>query len=311
MKTIVLARPMPDTVVRFAQAHFDACVPDHVLNGREVIAALQAHRAEALVFGSNLRVDAALVDALPASVRVVATTSVGYDHVDVAALRARNIAAAYVPHAVTQCTADLTVMLLLCAARRAKEYQSIASNGWGRKFGFDEFLGTRVSGKRLGIVGMGRIGQAVAKRAAAFDMEILYHDVRKLDTGYRFFDDLREMLPHCDFITLHAPGNGQAILDEATLHLLPRGAIVVNAARGSLIDEAALLRALESGQVAAAGLDTFCNEPNIDTRLTRHERVFATPHMGTATVETRSDMGIRALQNVKAVLDGGSPLDPL
>ncbi|WPB57473.1 D-glycerate dehydrogenase [Xylophilus sp. GOD-11R] len=315
MHKIVIARPMPRAVEAHARAAFDAWVADHVLSADEAVAAITAHGARALVLGTNLRLDRAAVTALPDSVRIVATTSVGFDHLDVAALKERGIAAAYVPQAVTACTADLAFMLLLCAARRAHEYEVLARAGWRRKLGFDELLGIRVSGKALGIVGMGRIGRAMARRASGFDMPVHYHDLQPVDdpalAGAVFHADLDKMLPHCQFLSLHAPGGAQPLMDERRLALLPPGAVLVNAARGSLVDEDALIAALQSGRLAAAGLDTFRNEPVIDLRLTALPNVFMTPHMGTATVETRDEMGLRALDNVAAVLDGGAPLDPL
>ena len=315
MKKIVIARPMPQTVEAQARAQFDAYIADHVLTADEAIAAINFHDAQALVIGTNLRLNAITVNALPSSLKIVATTSVGFDHLDVAALKARGIAAAFAPQAVTQCTADMTFMLLLCAARRAYEYELIARSGWRRKFGFSDMLGVRVSGKTLGIVGMGRIGRAVAQRARGFDMRVHYHDLQPIPgippKDATFFPTLEAMLPHCQFISLHTPGGENALIDARTISMLPRGAVLVNAGRGSLVDEDALISALESGQLAAAGLDTFRNEPEIDMRLTRLDNVFMTPHMGTATVETRIDLGLRALENVGAVLDGRPPLDPL
>ncbi len=315
MHKIVIARPMPARVAQRAAHDFDALLADRVLSQDETIDALQRHAATGLVLGSNLQMDAATVARLPDRVRVVATTSVGFEHLDVPALRARGIAATYCPTSVTACTADLTLMLLLCAARRAHEYDALMRAGWGRKLGFGDLLGTRVSGKTLGIVGMGRIGRAVAQRARGFDMRIVYHDVQRiapeLEHGARHFARLDEMLPHCEFLSLHAPAGAAPLIDARTLALLPRGSVLVNAGRGQLVDEDALVDALRSGQLAAAGLDTYRNEPHVDPRLAQLDNVFLTPHMGTATVETRDDLGLRALDNVAAVLDGRPALDPL
>jgi hydroxypyruvate reductase len=175
----------------------------------------------------------------------------------------------------------------------------------------------KVSGKTLGIVGLGRIGQAVAKRARGFGMTILYTDVRRLapeaEQGARYFADLRGMLPHCDILTLHAPGGKEtdSMINAETLALLPKGAVFVNAARGQLVDEDALIAALKSGHLFAAGLDVFRNEPDFDLRFASLPNVFLVPHMASATVETRSAMGNRALDNIAAVLSGKPAIDPL
>ena len=315
MHKILMARPMPRQVAQRALQDFEAVIADHVLSPDEAIAALNASGATGLVLGSNLKLDAAAVARLPAGLRVVATTSVGFDHLDVEALRARGIVVTYCPTVVTDCTADLAFMLLLCAARRAHEYSTLVRAGWGRKLGFDELLGVRVSGKTLGIVGMGRVGRAVAQRARGFDMQVIYHDRQRLaaeaELGAVFHETLDAMLPHCDFLSLHAPSDGSPLMNARTLALLPDGAVLVNAGRGTLVDEDALVASLTNGKLAAAGLDTYLNEPHIDRRLTRLDNVFLTPHMGTATRETRAALGLRALDNVAAVLDGQPALDPL
>ena len=315
MHKILIARPMPRRVAERAAQAFDAVIADHVLSPHETIEALHRHGAAALVLGSNLKMDAATVARLPAAVRVVATTSVGFEHLDVQALRSRGIAATYCPSVVTECTADLTFMLLLCAARRAHDYNTLMRAGWGRKLGFDEMLGVRVSGKTLGIVGMGRVGRAVAQRARGFNMKIIYHDLQPLAQpaaqGAVFHGALEDMLPHCDFLSLHAPSSGAPLMDARTLALLPQGAVLVNAGRGTLVDEDALVDALTHGRLGAAGLDTYLNEPHINMRLAALHNVFLTPHMGTATHETREETGLRALDNIAAVLNGQPALDPL
>jgi hydroxypyruvate reductase len=190
-------------------------------------------------------------------------------------------------------------------------------DGWRRGYGLGEMMGQRVWGKTLGILGMGRIGQAMAARARGFGMKILYSGPRRLpaekEQGAAYFADFREMLPHCQFLSLHAPGGAAtaSIMNAETFALLPKGAVFVNAARGGLVDEDALISALESGHLFAAGLDVFRNEPDYDLRLSRQPNVFLTPHMGSATVETRNAMGFRALDNIAAVLSDKPPLDPI
>ncbi len=315
---LIVCREMPPDVRARIAAEFDAPYPgDRDLDAEATLAALEATRAEALMLSSHLKLDAGYIARLPARLRIAATTSAGYDHIDVAAARARNLIVTNTPDVLTDCTADLTMLLILAACRRAHEYGAIMRGGWRRGYGLGEMLGVRVSGRTLGIVGMGRIGQAVARRARGFGMTILYNGPRRLaadlEQGATYYADFRAMLPHCQVLSLNAPG-GQAtagMMDAAAFAALPPGAVFVNASRGSLVDEEALLAALDSGHLFAAGLDVFRHEPAFDERLAARDNVFLTPHMGSATVETRNAMGFRALDNIAAVLDGRPPIDPL
>lgn len=314
---VLIARPVPTVVADYARQHFDVRISEQTLVTDQALAAASDYQPAGLVFGGHLKLPAAAIERLPDSVRVIATTSVGFDHIDVPSAKKRGIAVAYAPSAITDCTADLAFMLLLCASRRAYEYSTLVREGWKRSLGFDEMLGVRVSGKTLGIYGMGRIGRAVAQRARGFDMKVLYHDVQRLpasmEHGATYFDTLETMLPHCDALSLHAPSTAQTqgIFNAQRLAMLPHGAIFVNAARGTLVDENALVEALNSGQLRAAGLDTFQHEPDPDPRLVALSNTFLTPHVGGATVETRAGLGLRALENVLAVLSGKPALDPL
>jgi lactate dehydrogenase-like 2-hydroxyacid dehydrogenase len=315
---IVLVSPVPDAVAERARAEFGAVLSqDRNMTAEEMLASLRNHPVEGVFLTSRMRLEAATVEALPDTVRIVATCSVGYDHIDLAACAARGVTVTNTPEVLTAATADLTFMLLLCACRRAADYHSIMKAGWGERFGLNHLLGVQVSGKALGIIGMGRIGRAVAQRARGFDMRVLYHDVYRLpaelEQGAEFYQDLRQMLPRCNIVSLHAPGGTGtgAIMSRETIALLPRGAVLVNAARGDLVDEDALVDALTSGQLFAAGLDVFRSEPNYDLRLRNLSNVFMTPHMGSATIETRTAMGFRALDNIAAVLGGRPPIDPV
>ncbi|SAK45944.1 D-isomer specific 2-hydroxyacid dehydrogenase [Caballeronia hypogeia] len=313
---MIFSRPMQPAVEDRAKLMFDAFVPRHALSVDELVSHAHAHEAQGLLFSGALRLDRALIERLPKSLRVASTTSVGFDHIDVDAAAAANIVVTNAP-VVTECTADATMMHMLAACRRAREHLQVMQDGWGRSLGLTELLGHRVSGSVLGIVGMGRIGQAVAQRARAFGMTILYHSRRRLapelEQGARYFASLDEMLPHAQILSLHLPASPGAspLIGAPQLAMLPRGAIVVNTARGSLIDEDALIAALQSGQIAAAGLDVFHNEPRFDERFLELPQVFLTPHSGSATVQTRNDLGYRALDNIAAVLDGRPAIDPL
>jgi lactate dehydrogenase-like 2-hydroxyacid dehydrogenase len=317
-RLVVVVPRLPPAVTARIRVEFDAVLPEGRATGREdALALLESHRAEALFFSSGFKLDAAFITAMPARVRIAATSSVGFDHVDVAAARARGLIVTNTPDVLTGCTADLAFTLLLCAARRMGEYERLMrADAWGPR-GMGDMLGTRVWGKTLGIIGFGRIGQAVADRARGFGMRILYHDDRRfpdqVERGAEFWADLSAMLPHCDMVTLHCPLSPATrhILDRAALSLLPRSAVVVNAARGGLIDEDALIELLKSGHIGAAGLDVFEGEPRFDRRFLELPNVFLTPHVGSATTETRDAMGHRTLDNIAAVLAGKAPIDPL
>jgi lactate dehydrogenase-like 2-hydroxyacid dehydrogenase len=315
---IVVVSPVPDAVAERASSEFGAVLSqDRNMTAEEMLAAVRTHPIEGVFLTSRIKLDVRTVNALPDRLRVVATCSVGYDHIDLAACAARRLTVTNTPDVLTDATADLSFMLLLCACRRAAEYHTIMKAGWGELFGLNHMLGVQVSGKTLGIIGMGRIGRAVAKRARGFGMRVVYHDVHRLPSDLEqdaeFYQDLRQMLPRCDFVTLHTPGGPatRSIMNRETIALLPRGAVLVNAARGQLVDEDALVEALTSGQLYAAGLDVFGSEPNYDLRLRDLPNVFLTPHMGSATLETRNAMGFRALDNIAAVLSGRAPIDPV
>src|ERR1700712_487754 len=278
---LVLACLTTTDVVARARAEFDAVIADGPadMTVAEVRQAAAAHQAEAIFFTNTLPLDAVAIRGLPASVRVGATCSVGHDHIDVTAARARGIAVTNTPGVLDECTADHAMMLLLAAARRGAEYDRIMRQGWRYRIGQGDLLGVRVTGKRIGILGMGRIGRAFAQRARGFDMKVLYHGRNRLppelERGAQYFADFHAMLPHCDFISIHAPGGPatERMVDARALALLPESAVLVNVARGSLIDEDALYDALSSGKLFAAGLDVFREEPDYDMRFATWDHV--------------------------------------
>lgn len=315
---LIVSRQMPSSVGDRIRAEFDCPAP----NGQDMDAAttlqmLRDTRADALLFTSHLKLNADFIAALPDHVKIAATCSVGYDHVDLDAARARRLPVTNTPDVLNECTADLAFMLLLNACRRGHEYEAVMRQGWRRGMGMGEMLGIRAWGKTLGILGMGGIGRAMAARARGFGMKIVYCNRNRLkpelEQGATYYSDFQAMLPHCDFLSLHAPSGPATagIMNAETFGLLPKGAVFVNAARGALVDEDALIAALTSGQLAAAGLDVFLNEPAFDLRFAELPNVFLTPHMGSATNETRKAMGDRALDNIQAVLAGKPPIDPL
>jgi lactate dehydrogenase-like 2-hydroxyacid dehydrogenase len=250
---------------------------------------------------------------LPDEVKIIANFSVGYDHVDVRAAQARGIVVTNTPDVLSDATAELTMMLMIGAARRAGEGEKLVRERLWKDWSPAFMVGTQVTGKRLGILGMGRVGRVVAHRARGFDMQIHYHDVRPLtsaDLG-TYHDTLEGMLPYCDFLSLHCNVTPltRGLMNAARLALLPDGAILVNAARGALVDDDALVEALKSGRLRAAGIDAYNNEPNVDPRLTALPNTFLMPHIGSATRETRDAMGFRALDNLDAFFAGREPAD--
>jgi len=260
---------------------------------------------------------AEVIERLPESVRIIATFSVGYDHIDLAAAKARNVTVTNTPDVLADATAEITMLLLLGAARRASEGERLVRSGGWDTWSPSFMLGVQVTGKRLGIVGMGRVGQVTARRARGFDMEVHYHNRSELPPekahGATYHQSLEAMLPLCDFLALHCPSTPETagLLNAECIALLPNGAIVINAARGNVVDEAALLAALASGKLYAAGLDVFNNEPDIDPEFARRDNLFLLPHLGSATRETRDAMGYRALDNLDAFFAGSEPRDRL
>lgn len=268
-----------------------------------------AEGADAL-FITPVQLDAEFFQRVAPSVKVIATFSVGYDHIDVRAAAARKIAIANTPGVLTDATADVAMLLLLGASRRAYEAEQLLRTGAWAKTGFARLLGWQPTGKVLGIFGMGRIGQAVAQRAQAFGMKIHYSNrnplPKELAGDAVFHDSPQDLLRVSQFLSLHAPYTPEThhFLNAQNIALLPAGAIVINSARGGLVDDAALIAALKTGRVAAAGLDVFEGEPNINPAYIGLLNTFLLPHIGSATLETNTAMGMLALDNIDAVLAG-------
>ena len=274
----------------------------------ELLAA--ADGAAALLVTPANRLDAAFFGRLPGSVWVIATYSVGYEHIDLRAAAAKGVAIANTPGVLTDATADVALLLLLGASRRVHEAETLLRSGAWQGPQPVDLLGWQLTGKVLGIFGMGRIGQAVAVRARGFGMKIHYTNRTRLPDEVAgdavFHADRRELLEVSRFLSLHAPStpDTEHFLNSETIALLPKGAVVVNTARGALVRDADLIAALKTGRVAAAGLDVYEGEPRIDPGYLALPNVFLLPHIGSATVETRSAMAMLALDNIDAVLAG-------
>jgi len=275
---------------------------------QELLAA--AEGADAMLVTPVDRIDAAFFKRVSASIKVIATYSVGFDHIDLRAAAERKIAIANTPGVLTDATADIAMLLLLGASRRAYEAQELVRAGEWKSSNVAALLGWQPTGKILGVFGMGRIGQAVARRARGFGMKIHYYNPVRLpeDTveDAVFHADPLDLLRVSAFLSLHAPESEEThhFLNAKTIQLLPPGAIVVNTARGGLIVDEDLIAALQSGHVAAAGLDVFEGEPKLHPGYLALKNTFLLPHIGSATVETRTAMGMLALDNIDAVLSG-------
>lgn len=304
--TTELPGVVEERIDREFEARRNAGVPG--MTTEELLAA--AEGAEALLVTPSNRLDADFFARLPGTVRIIASFSVGYEHIDLGAARELGVAVSNTPGVLTEATADVAMLLLLGASRRATEGQALVRSGRWVGFGPTELLGWQVGGRVLGIYGMGRIGQAVARRARGFGMEIHYCNRGRLapevECGAVFHADLDGLLAVSRFLSLHAPLTPETrhVLHARTVELLPWGAVVVNTARGGLVDDEALLAGLRSGHVAAAGLDVFESEPAVNPGYLELENVFLLPHLGSATEETRVAMGMLALDNVEAVLRG-------
>jgi lactate dehydrogenase-like 2-hydroxyacid dehydrogenase len=269
-----------------------------------------ADGADAMFITPGDRLDSTFFQKVSPTVKVIATYSVGFEHIDLQGAGNRKIALAYTPGVNHEATADIAMLLLLGASRRAYEAQDLVRTGAWRPLSPKMLLGWQVGGKVLGIFGMGRIGQAVARRARGFGMKIHYSNGSRLSLELEgdaiFHQDPQELLRVSQFLTLHAPETPDThhFLNAKTIALLPHGAVVVNTARGGLVADEDLIAALRSGQLAAAGLDVFAGEPNIHPGYVELKNTFLLPHIGTATVETRVAMGMLALDNIDAVLSG-------
>ncbi|WP_417809605.1 2-hydroxyacid dehydrogenase [Thioclava sp.] len=258
---------------------------------------------------------AEVVERLDPRLKIIANHSVGVDHCDLSALRARGIIVTNTPDVLSDATAELAMMLMLCAARKAVSGDRIVRSGEWESWSPAFLVGKQVTGARLGIIGMGGVGCAMARKARGFDMQIHYHNRSRLapdvENGAIFHETLDGLLAVSDFLSLHCPSTPQTVgmMNASRIAQLPAGAILVNTARGSLIDEAALLAAIQSGQIAAAGLDCFRDEPGGNAEFSDHENIVMMPHVGSATVKTRDAMGAKALDNLDAFFRGDTPPD--
>lgn len=284
---------------------------DRVLTSAEILEGVQGK--DVLVLTASNRLDRELVDQLPDTIKVVCTYSIGMEHMDIEALKARGIAVLATPDVLSESCADVALLLMLGAARRVVESAALIRNGEWTGWSPRQLLGKDVWGQRLGILGMGRIGRAIAKRARGFDMEIHYHNRSRLsadlEQGAIYHADLAELAGHSDFLCVACPSNAdtRGLVNADVIARLPAGAIVCNIARGDIIDDGALVAALESGAVAAAGLDVFAGEPNIHPAYRTLPNVFGLPHIGSSTENTRLAMGRLLCDGIDDFFAGKEP----
>ena len=308
---LLVTRRMPQAVEARATRDYEARLTASDMPIPDLPA--RAAGADAILTCPGDTFNAALIGALPDSVKVIATFSVGYEHIDVTAAARRGIAVCNTPEVLSLATAEAALLLILAASRRAGEGERMIRAGRWQGWAPTQLLGVGVADRRLGIFGMGRIGRELARLAGCFGMTIHYRDVTRLpaalEAGATYHHDDATFLAQCEVLSLHAPGGGSTRhwLNAARIAQLPRGAVVVNAARGTLVDDAALIAALQTGQVGYAGLDVYDGEPKVNPGYLALENVVLLPHLGSATVATRDAMGFLALDGIDAVLAGRTP----
>ncbi len=312
---VLVTRRVPPNVEARVTADYDARLnrDDRLYTTDELLS--RAEGANAILCCHTEHFTAEVIGRLPASVNAIANISVGVDHCDLAAARERGVVVTNTPDVLSDATAEIAMLLMLGAARRAGEGEHIMRAAAWKDWSLDFMVGTQVTGKRLGIIGMGRVGRVAAQRARGFDMTIHYYNRHRLapelEEGAVYHDTVDDLLPHCDFLSINCPATPETkgLIDARRLALLPPGAILVNTARGAVVDDEALIAGLRAGHPAAAGLDVFNNEPDVHPGYRTLENTFLLPHIGSATRETRDAMGFRALDNLDAIFAGNEPGD--
>ncbi len=314
---VIVTRKLPDAIETRMMELFDARlnVDDRAFTKAELIEAVK--EADVLVPTVTDRIDGGVLSQAGPNLRLIANFGAGVDHIDLATARERGITVTNTPDVLTEDTADMTMALILAVPRRLTEGERLVRaggwTGWSPTF----MLGRRIWGKRLGIIGMGRIGQAVARRAKGFGLSVHYHNRRRVhpeieaELEATYWESLDQMLARMDVISIHCPHTPATyhLLSARRLKLLQPHAYVVNTARGNVIDENALTRMLQRDEIAGAGLDVFENEPAINPKLLELDNVVLVPHLGSATLEGRTDMGEKVLINIKTHIDGHNPPD--
>ncbi len=314
---VVVTRRLPDVIETRMMELFDARLnlEDNAMSQGELIEAVKT--AEVLVPTVTDRIDAGVLSQAGEKLRLIASFGTGVDHIDLKTARQRGITVTNTPGVLTEDTADMTMALILAVPRRLAEGEHLIRSGDWTGWSPTSMLGHRIWGKRLGIVGMGRIGTAVARRARGFGLSIHYHNRRRVheeleaELEATYWESLDQMLARMDIISVNCPHTPATyhLLSARRLKLLPPQAYIVNTSRGEVIDENALARMVEKGEIAGAGLDVFEHEPAVNPKLLQAENVVLLPHMGSATIEGRIAMGEKVIINIKTFVDGHTPPD--
>lgn len=317
---VVVTRRLPDSVETRMRELFDTRlnIDDNPMSHAQLVETVKV--AEVLVPTVTDNIDAALINQAGDQLKLIANFGNGIDNVDVAAAARKGIIVTNTPNVLTEDTADMTVGLLIAVSRRLQEGAQRLERGDWKGWSPTWMLGHRIWGKRLGIIGMGRIGTAVARRAKAFGLSIHYHNRQKvseqveLDLEATYWDSLDQMLTRMDFISINCPHTPATfhLLSARRIALMQPNTIIINTARGDLIDEIAMIDALENGKLAGAGLDVFAHEPALSQRLLKlaeQGKAVILPHMGSATIEGRMEMGDRVIINIRTMCDGHRPPD--
>ena len=315
---VVVTRSWTPTAQQAIAERFDAKLnpTDRILTPAEIVE--QCEGATALCPSGFDAIDADLISKLPESVKLIATISAGTQHIDISAATKRGIQVSNTPGVVAEDTADLTIGLMIAVCRRLVDLDDVVRSGNWQGFKVnDPLCGLRVWGKTVGIIGLGSIGKAVARRVRAFQMPVLYHNrnrdlAAEKELGARYCPELYELLSLSDIVSIHCPLTAEThhIIDDEALRAMKPTSVLINAARGGVIDEEALIRALQNGEISGAGLDVYKNEPEVNSSLMM-KNVVLSPHVGTATTEARDDMGFRVIENIEVFLETGTPKDPV
>lgn len=318
--TVYITRKLPDVVETRMRELFDAelNIDDTQRNEEELVAAMQ--RVDVLVPTVTDRITAAMIEKAGPQLKLIASFSNGIDHVDVDAAARKGITVTNTPNVLTEDSADITMALVLAVPRRMIEGTRVLANGSDEWLGWSPtwMLGRRISGKRIGIVGMGRIGTAVARRAKAFGLSIHYHNRKRVSPATEaeleatYWDSLDQMLARVDIVSVNCPSTPATyhLISARRLALMQPTSYIVNTARGDIIDEAAMIQCLREGKIAGAGLDVYENEPAVNPKLiklAKEGRVVLLPHMGSATIEGRIEMGDKVIINIRTLFDGHRP----
>lgn len=314
---VIVTRKLPDVIETRMMELFETRLNhDDVALDREQMAAAMGE-ADVLVPTVTDRIDADLLAQSGPQLKLIASFGTGVDHIDLGAARARGLTVTNTPGVLTEDTADMTMALILSVARRLAEGERLVRAGQWTGWSPTGMLGARLGGKRLGIIGMGRIGQAVARRARAFGLSVHYHNRNRVhpeveaELDATYWPSLDQMLSRMDIVSVNCPRTPATfhLLSARRLKLLRRDALIVNTSRGEVIDETALAQMLKQGELAGAGLDVFEREPNVNPKLLKLPNVVLLPHMGSATLEGRIDMGQKVIVNIRSFVDGHVPPD--